>query len=125
MTILRNMNQSLFDLLRFYPVVVLTGARQTGKTTLLHSLLTDFTYVTLDLPSVATLAEEDPQAFFQQHPPPVLIDEVQYAPLPVPPHQVPGGQPAAHHGAVRPHWQPEIHPDAERVGEPGRPCRYP
>lgn len=80
MTILRNMDQSLFDLLRFYPVVVLTGARQTGKTTLLHSLLTDFTYVTLDLPSVATLAEEDPQAFFQQHPPPVLIDEVQYAP---------------------------------------------
>lgn len=80
MTILRNMNQSLFDLLRFYPVVVLTGARQTGKTTLLHSLLSDFTYVTLDLPSVATLAEEDPQAFFQQHPPPVLIDEVQYAP---------------------------------------------
>ena len=80
MTITRNTDNALFETLKYYPVVVLTGARQTGKTTLLHSLLTDFTYVTLDLPSVATLAEEDPQAFFQQHPPPVLIDEVQYAP---------------------------------------------
>lgn len=80
MTIIRNLEKTIFETLKFYPVVVLTGARQTGKTTFLHSILTDFTYVTLDLPSVATLAEENPQVFFQQYPPPVLIDEVQYAP---------------------------------------------
>ncbi len=80
MTITRNADNALFETLKYYPVVVLTGARQTGKTTFLHSVLSDYTYVTLDLPSVASLAEENPLAFFEQYPPPVLIDEVQYAP---------------------------------------------
>jgi len=65
----------------FYPVVVLLGAHQTGKTTLLHQLLPDYSYVTLDLPSEAALAEGDPEQFFFLHPAPVIVDEVQYAPL--------------------------------------------
>ncbi len=80
MTITRYADFALFETLKYYPVVVLTGARQTGKTTFLHSVLSDYTYVTLDLPSVAALAEENPQSFFEQYPPPVLVDEVQYAP---------------------------------------------
>lgn len=80
MIIARNTDNALFETLKYYPVVVLTGARQTGKTTFLHSVLSNYTYVTLDLPSVASLAEENPLAFFKQYPPPVLIDEVQYAP---------------------------------------------
>ncbi len=63
-----------------FPVVVLTGARQVGKTTLLRHCFPDHTYLSLDLPSVAEMAERDPDAFFRRFPGPLLIDEVQYAP---------------------------------------------
>ena len=62
------------------PVVVLTGARQTGKTSLMRRLFPDHGFVTLDLPSEAEQAERDPGTFLARHPPPVIIDEVQYAP---------------------------------------------
>ena len=62
------------------PVLVLTGARQTGKTTLLNALFPDHHHVSLDLPSEAALAETEPDTFLARHPPPVVIDEVQYAP---------------------------------------------
>ena len=62
------------------PVVVLTGARQTGKTSLMRRLFPDHRFVTLDLPSEAEQAERDPATFLARHPPPVVIDEVQYAP---------------------------------------------
>ena len=63
-----------------FPAVVVTGARQTGKTTLLTKLFGDYNYVSLDLPAEAQLAEEDPQSFLSRHPAPLLVDEVQYAP---------------------------------------------
>ena len=62
------------------PVVVLTGARQTGKTSLMRRLFPDHAFVTLDLPSEAEQAERDPDTFLARHPPPVILDEVQYAP---------------------------------------------
>ncbi len=62
------------------PVVVLTGARQTGKTSLMRRLFPDHAFVTLDLPSEAEQAERDPDTFLARHPPPVIVDEVQYAP---------------------------------------------
>lgn len=62
------------------PVVVLTGARQTGKTSLVRRLFPDRELVSLDLPSEAEQAERDPRAFLARHPAPVIIDEVQYAP---------------------------------------------
>jgi len=62
------------------PVVVLTGARQTGKTALCRHLFPDHHYVSLDLPSEAASAEHDPAGFLARHPLPLLIDEVQYAP---------------------------------------------
>ena len=66
---------------RHFPVVLVTGARQVGKTTLLrHASEAERTYVTLDDPLVATLARTDPALFLQRFPPPVLIDEIQYAP---------------------------------------------
>ena len=67
-------------LARHFPAVVVTGARQTGKTTLLTRLFPDYNYVSLDLPAEAQLAEEDPQTFLIRHPAPLLVDEVQYAP---------------------------------------------
>ena len=62
------------------PVVVLTGARQTGKTSLMRRLFPDYAFVTLDLPSEAEQAEHDPESFLTRYPPPVIVDEMQYAP---------------------------------------------
>ena len=62
------------------PVVVLTGARQTGKTSLMRRLFPGHAFVTLDLPSEAEQAERDPGSFLARHPPPLIVDEVQYAP---------------------------------------------
>ncbi len=63
-----------------FPVVLLTGARQVGKTTLLQRLSQhDRSYVTLDDPLVLNLARTDPALFMQRFQPPVLIDEIQYA----------------------------------------------
>src|SRR5271157_4395329 len=62
------------------PVVVLTGARQTGKTSTFLRLFPKHAFVSLDLPAEAEQAEKEPGAFLEPHPPPVLIDEVQYAP---------------------------------------------
>ncbi len=62
------------------PVVVLTGARQTGKTSLVRRLFGDWAYVSLDLPSAAEQAEHDPRGFLSRHSPPLVVDEVQYAP---------------------------------------------
>lgn len=62
------------------PVLVLTGARQVGKTTLLRHLFPSHRFVSLDLPAEAALAEEEPRIFLQRFPPPLLVDEVQHAP---------------------------------------------
>jgi predicted AAA+ superfamily ATPase len=62
------------------PVIVLTGARQTGKTSTFLHLFPDYGFVSLDLPTEAEQAEKEPERFLQRHPPPVIIDEVQYAP---------------------------------------------
>jgi hypothetical protein len=60
--------------------VVVVGARQTGKTTLIRQAFPSYHYVTLDLPSEAQSAEHDPVAFLARHPRPLIVDEVQYAP---------------------------------------------
>jgi predicted AAA+ superfamily ATPase len=62
------------------PAIVLTGARQTGKTSTFRHLFPDYAFVSLDLPTEAEQAEKEPERFLQRHPPPVVIDEVQYAP---------------------------------------------
>ena len=76
----RRLADRLKNLAEFFPVVVLTGARQTGKTTLLRATFPLHHYVSLDLPSEAAAAETDPAGFLRRHPPPILVDEVQYAP---------------------------------------------
>lgn len=64
-----------------FPALLATGARQVGKTTLLKRMSSkDRAYVTLDDPLVLSLAKSDPALFMQRFPPPVLIDEIQYAP---------------------------------------------
>ncbi len=60
--------------------MVLTGARQTGKTSTLRRLFPRHAFVSLDLPTEAEQAEKEPGAFLRRHPAPAIIDEVQYAP---------------------------------------------
>lgn len=71
---------------KMFPVLLVTGPRQVGKTTLLQKLLEEQEaeginrkYVTLDDPDVRYLAKRDPALFLQRYSPPVLIDEIQYA----------------------------------------------
>lgn len=64
-----------------FPAVMLTGPRQSGKTTLLkHMLGQTHQYVSLETPHIQALARSDPQGFLALHPPPVVYDEVQNAP---------------------------------------------
>jgi hypothetical protein len=64
-----------------FPVMLVTGARQVGKTTFLQHLEEKGrSYVTLDDPLVLSLAKQDPALFMQRFPAPVIIDEIQYAP---------------------------------------------
>jgi uncharacterized protein len=76
----RSLEAPLRQLASTRPVVVLTGARQTGKTSLLRRLFPKHALVSLDLPSEAEQADKDPTAFLARHPAPAIFDEVQYAP---------------------------------------------
>ena len=78
----RNLETVVAEVTREYPVVVVTGPRQVGKTTMLQKLMdgTNRNYVSLDDMNERALAKSDPELFLQLHKPPVLIDEVQYAP---------------------------------------------
>src|SRR6266568_8053358 len=80
MWIPRDIEPRLLRSARTRPVVVLTGARQTGKTSTFRRLFSNHEFVSLDLPTEAEQAEKEPQSFLRRHPPPVIIDEVQYAP---------------------------------------------
>jgi len=65
---------------RQFPAVVVTGPRQVGKTALVRHVFPDAEYLSLDLPSIAAQAESTPESFLRNHPKPLIIDEVQYAP---------------------------------------------
>ncbi len=63
-----------------FPVVMVTGARQVGKTSLVRRVFPDISYVSLDLPSMAEQAEQNSDSFLGSQSEPLIIDEVQYAP---------------------------------------------
>ena len=64
-----------------FPALIVTGARQVGKTTLLKEAAeSGRRFVSLDELTIRDLARRDPQAFLSAYPPPVVIDEIQYAP---------------------------------------------
>jgi hypothetical protein len=77
----RNLEKFFKKASQQFPVMLVTGPRQVGKTTFLqHEKTKGMTYVTLDDPMVLSLAKKDPSLFMQRFRPPVLIDEIQYAP---------------------------------------------
>lgn len=84
MYITRHMEKPVMELNEQYPVLLLTGPRQVGKTTMLEHLIEvegkGRKTVSLDDLTLRELAKTDPKMFFQLYQPPLLIDEVQYAP---------------------------------------------
>ena len=84
MYIQRHMERIVTELTQQYPAIMIVGPRQVGKTTMLEHLIAEEgrgrKKVTLDDLAERELAKTDPKMFFQLHKPPLLIDEVQYAP---------------------------------------------
>ena len=63
-----------------FPVVTVTGPRQSGKTTLVQNVFKDYRYVSLEVPDQRRFALEDPRGFLDQFDGPVILDEVQRTP---------------------------------------------
>ena len=85
MYIPRALENTVLSIQNSFPVLLITGPRQIGKTTMLKKLSTpDRQYVTLDDPLLRDLAVTDPALFLQRFRPPVIIDEIQYAPALLP-----------------------------------------
>lgn len=81
MFINRSLELIVKEVANAFPVLLLTGPRQVGKTTLLEKIAEkERKYVSLDDPAARQLAKEDPLLFLQRYEPPVIIDEIQYAP---------------------------------------------
>lgn len=81
MYIRRKIEDTILNISSTFPVLMLTGPRQTGKTTLLSRLSeADRKYVTLDDPADRLFAKNEPAVFLERYSPPVMIDEIQYAP---------------------------------------------
>lgn len=80
MYIKRHLESKFLRMSTFFKAVLVTGARQVGKTTMLRHLSENRTYVSLDDKDTLALAKQDPKLFFMRYKPPILIDEVQKAP---------------------------------------------
>lgn len=77
----RSAARKVLELTEYYPCLLLTGARQVGKSTLLRHLLPEgMRYITLDDFQLLDFARKDPLGFLEAHGTPLCIDEVQYAP---------------------------------------------
>ena len=80
----RSIENRLGKLAKAFPVIMITGSRQVGKTTLLNNIQkkekSKINYISLDNLSIRALAIEEPEIFLERYKPPLIIDEFQYAP---------------------------------------------
>lgn len=76
----RNITNKALNLLSKFPLLAITGPRQSGKTTFAKRLRPDFTYVNLELPEARNFAKSDPLAFLRSYQNGVILDEVQWVP---------------------------------------------
>ena len=81
MYIRRHLETPFLKANRFFPALLVTGARQVGKTTFLRQIAEPGRrFVSLDVPDIQEMARKDPRLFLADNPPPVAIDEIQYVP---------------------------------------------
>lgn len=76
----RNISTKVQGLASTFPVLTLTGPRQSGKTTLCRTVFADYDYVSLERPDVRERALADPVGFLRSHPDRAILDEIQRAP---------------------------------------------
>ena len=82
MYIRRTLENAVPKVNSFFPVVLIAGPRQVGKTSLLeYKTSGERTFVSLDALDVRSLAQKDSRLFLERYKPPVFIDEIQYAPV--------------------------------------------
>lgn len=80
MLIYREIVDAMKQLVDKFPIIALTGPRQSGKTTLLKAMFSDYRYVSLENPDMRNFAETDPRNFLRQYDKYVIFDEVQRVP---------------------------------------------
>ncbi|MFA7672977.1 MAG: ATP-binding protein [Clostridia bacterium] len=80
MYINRHIEETVRNISKMFGAVLITGPRQAGKTTLLKKVAKNIAYITLDDPIMLQSAREEAGTFFKDTPPPLFVDEIQYAP---------------------------------------------
>ncbi|ETR70846.1 MAG: ATPase AAA [Candidatus Magnetoglobus multicellularis str. Araruama] len=80
MIIQREMNDSILSTVDQFPVITITGPRQSGKTTLVKSLFSDYEYYSMEDPDIREFALTDPRRFLNQKNSAIILDEVQRTP---------------------------------------------
>lgn len=76
----RQIEAAIRGIMPQYPIIAVTGPRQSGKTTLLQSMFPDYEYVSLENTDMQRFAADDPVGFLKKFPSPVIFDEVQRTP---------------------------------------------
>ena len=78
--ITRDISAVMLEMYKYFPVVTMTGPRQSGKTTLLHKVFKELPYYSLENLDIRHFALNDPVGFLNQHPEGMILDEVQNTP---------------------------------------------
>ncbi len=77
----RTLETTVKKAMKTFPAVLITGPRQSGKTTLLTERFgRTHQFISLENPDIRARAQEDPVGFLKAHPPPIILDEIQYTP---------------------------------------------
>ena len=74
----RLIEKNLIARAKEFPIIILTGPRQTGKSTTLQHIFPRHNYVSMDNPLTQSMAVNDPKLFLENNKPPLIIDEIQY-----------------------------------------------